>query len=190
MPPEEPANDPAQKTPSPRRLANLIRGMLLGGALAAIGGFGWWALAGPERVPDLTSEALAEAIRRWDDAAVGDYRLELSLEGRQPGEIAIEVRDGEVTRFTRDGVSPSQRRTWDYWKVENQLATIEEDLDSARDPQRGFGAPAGSRVVQRAEFDARYGYPRRYQRFILGTPLDVVWEITRFELLPPRKEVP
>lgn len=190
MPPEEPVPEPATATPPVGRVGNLVRGMLLGGALAGVGGLIWWAVSGPERVPELTPQALAEAIRRWDDAGVRDYRLELSLAGRQPGQIAIEVRDDEVTQFTRDGVTPRQRRTWDYWKVENQLATIEEDLDSARDPERGFGAPPGSRVLQRAEFDARYGYPRRYQRFVLGTPLDVVWEITRFELLDPRQDKP
>ena len=32
------------------------------------------------------------------------------LEGQRPGPVHVEVRDGEVTHMTRDGVEPRQRR--------------------------------------------------------------------------------
>ncbi len=82
--------------------------------------------------------------------------------------------------MTRDGRTPSQRRTWDAWTVDYQLSTIADELAGASNPARTFGAPADARVVQRAKFDPELGYPIDYQRAVLGTPLDVEWRIVRF----------
>lgn len=134
-------------------------------------------------VPDVTVEAVDVAEARWRAAALPGYAMDLKLEGRQPGRVHIEVRGGEVVAMTRDGQTPSQRRTWDYWTVPGQFDTIRQDLESAQDPAQGFGAPAGARVILRAEFDRLLGYPRKYQRYVLGTPLDVEWQVERFERL-------
>ena len=61
-----------------------------------------------------------------------------------------------------------------------QFETIRQDFDSSEKPG-GFGAAAGTETILKAEFDPQYGYPRRYQRFVLGTDLDVEWHVTRFE---------
>ena len=42
--------------------------------------------------------------------------------------------------------------------------TLDEELDMAADPEKGFAAPQGSQVYQHAEFDAEYGYPKKYRR--------------------------
>ncbi len=181
-PPQSATAKPDSVSPGPR-LPLVWKGAALGTCAALLAALGliWW--RAPPRLPDLTENALRSAIQRWDESGPDSYRLLLELKGRQPGTIEIEVHEGEVTHFTRDGVVPRQRRTWEYWTVPNQLATIEQDWDSAHDPHGGFGAPPGTRVVQRAEFDARWGFPRQYQRFVLGTPFDVVWEITEFQPL-------
>jgi len=133
--------------------------------------------------PAITREDLAAAEQRWQEHGPASYNMDLTIGGRQPGPVHIEVRDGKVTRMTRDGVVPSQRRTWEYWTVPEQFETIRQDFDSAETPG-GFGATPGTQTILRADFEPQYGYPRRYQRFVLGTDLNVDWQVTRFEPVP------
>lgn len=132
-------------------------------------------------VPILTPDALAAAEKRWAELGPSSYDVDLELQGTQAGTIQVEVRQGEVTRMIRNGRQPSQRRTWYYWSIPGQFETIAVDLDHAANPEQGFGVPAGSAAVLRAEFDPQYGYPRFYQRILLGTPIHVEWKVTRFE---------
>lgn len=134
-------------------------------------------------LPELTEEALAAAESCWEAANLSDYRLRVRIEGRQPGDVELTVAGGEVTAMTRDGRTPTQRRTWDYWTVPAQFDTIRQDMASAEDASGGFGAPPGSKAILRAEFDPQYGYPVRYQRHVLGTPLNVEWKTEAFEPL-------
>ena len=55
--------------------------------------------------------------------AQASYNIDLKLGGKTPGTVHVEVRNHEVTAMTRDGVTPSQRRTWDYWSVPEQFET-------------------------------------------------------------------
>ncbi|MGD9647330.1 MAG: DUF6174 domain-containing protein [Pirellulales bacterium] len=139
-----------------------------------------WSARDP--LPRLTDETLAAAMSRWDEFGPRNYDLDLVLSGAQTGNIHIEVRDGEVTNMTRDGHTPVQRRTWDFWSVPNQMAMIAEDLSSAEgDPQRAFGVSDRGQVVLQAEFDPQLGYPRRYRRQVLGTTTNTIeWRVTRF----------
>jgi hypothetical protein len=134
-----------------------------------------------ERIPELTRESLQTAQRRWERAGPRNYDLDVVLSGSQSGQIHIEVRDAHVTGMTRNGVTPKQQRTWEYWTVPGQFDTIEQEMDMAGDPAHGFPAPAGSRVVQKAEFDPKDGHPLRYHRIVLGTQLEIRWDVTRFE---------
>jgi len=131
-------------------------------------------------VPVIKRDDLARAERLWDDQGPASYNMDLTIGGRQPGVVHIEVRDGKVTQMTRDGVTPSQSRTWEYWTVPEQFETIRQDFDSA-ETAGGFGAPPGTQTILKAAFDPRFGYPRRYERYVLGTNLDVEWAVTRFE---------
>jgi hypothetical protein len=135
---------------------------------------------GRESVPRLTKAAYDAALARWEQNGPADYDLDLELGGKRPGPIHVEVRGGEVTRMTRDGVVPNQKRTWDYWSVAGQLETIGEELEMARQPAKSFGAPGAAEVVMWADFDPHYGYPCRYDRVVLGADLEVHWKITRF----------
>ena len=132
--------------------------------------------------PEITRQDLAAAEGRWQEHGPASYNMDLMIGGRQAGPVHIEVRDGNVTRMTRDGVVPSQRRTWDYWTVPEQFETIRQDFDSA-ETSGGFGAAPGTQTILRADFDPQYGYPRHYQRFVLGTNLNVDWLVTHFELV-------
>lgn len=132
------------------------------------------------RTPLLTEAALQAARQRWSRHGPDSYELDLEIHGRQPGRVHLEVANGRVIKMTRDGVTPRRKITWEAWTVPGQFDTIELELSKAADPARGFGAPAGSQLVQRAEFDPRWGYPRLYQRMIMGTALEIDWTVTRF----------
>jgi hypothetical protein len=134
-----------------------------------------------DRLPDLTPESLEAAQRRWEAKGPKSYHLDVLLSGTQTGKIHIEVRGEKVTAMTRNGVTPEQERTWEYWTVPGQFDTIETEMEMAKDPAHGFPAPPGSKVVQKAEFDPEYGFPRRYHRLVLGTQLEIRWEVIRFE---------
>jgi len=163
-----------------RRLGPLIVGVFFGGVAGLLVAvvFGVWLFRDP--LPRLTPERLDAAVKRWREKGPASYDLDLTLSGGQTGLIHIEVRDGEVTAMTRNGRTPDQRRTWDYWSVENQLDALGQELESARNPQRAFGVSSESSVVLRAEFDPRYGYPRIYHRIVLGQSSELRWEVTSF----------
>jgi hypothetical protein len=130
-------------------------------------------------VPVITRDDLALAEKKWEAEKPAGYDMDITIGGRQPGVVHIEVRSGTVTKMTRDGVTPSQPRTWEYWTVPEQFETIRQDFDSS-ETVGGFGAAPGSETILKADFDPHYGYPKRYQRFVLGTDLAVEWDVTRF----------
>ncbi|MCA9100483.1 MAG: hypothetical protein KDA63_04990 [Planctomycetales bacterium] len=147
----------------------------------AVGGTGFGLLAvlvvtamrTGDRMPEVDDEALAAASERWDRSAPASYDLELRVSGSRDQQVSVEVRDGDVADLSLDGNTPSQRRTWDYWSVPGLLDIIEADLARAED------APPGS-VRLFAEFDATYGYPRRYRRIESNAMANAEWNVVRF----------
>lgn len=133
------------------------------------------------RMPELTVESLDAAENLWDAKGPASYDLDLVIEGAQPGVVHMEVRHGETTAMQRDGITPRQRRVWDVWSVPGMFDTIERELDLAADPQHEMDLAAGSRSQLRAEFDATYGYPARFQRIMFGGGPEVYWRVTRFQ---------
>ncbi len=167
-----------------RRLALLgVLGGLVLGSLAVLLVFAALWIRRQDALPTLTQADFDAALKRWESAGPKSYQLDLTLNGRQPGRIHVEVRRGETTAMTRDGHTPSQKRTWEYWTVPGQFDTIERELEMAADPAVGIPSAPGATIVQQAEFDAKLGYPRRYRRMVLGSNLEIDWEITRFEPL-------
>ncbi len=156
-------------------------GIVLGAVLAGSVLFFVLAIVYRDTLPPLTAQNYEAAVRRWEEHGPSSYDLDVTIQGRQPGVVHVEVRDGKVTLMSRDGVVPKQRRTWDVWTVSGQFDMIGQELEKQPDPVAGFGAPPGSRAILQAEFDPQLGYPRRYRRTILGSNLDVEWETTRFE---------
>jgi hypothetical protein len=176
-------------SPAPRRRrfrpAALATGVALGVAVALIGILIMLFATRGERIPEVTLDELDAAERRWNERGPASYRMNIAVGGRQPGPVEIEVHEGRVTRMTRDGVTPSQQRTWEYWTTPEQFETIRQDIDSAH-REGGFGAPPGTKTILRASFDPQYGYPRHYQRMVLGTDLNLDWSVISFEALVDR----
>jgi hypothetical protein len=166
------------------RLRSVALGVLLGIALGVLllpcgTVLYFWVAAGAKgTLPPLTQAEFDAAQKRWRENGPLDYDLRVVLSGSQTGTIHVEVRGGRTTAMTRDGVAPSQRRTWDVWAIPGQFDMIGVELAAASDPEADFGGAKGSQMIVRAEFDPHYGYPRKYQRIILGTPHEITWETT------------
>jgi hypothetical protein len=171
-----------------RKRHPFVFGLLVGvfGALA-LTVFALGVLTFLRQSPRLTRDEFEAAAKRWEANGPASYNLDVELIGRRSGKIHVEVRDGEVTRMTRDGVQPAQQRTWYYWSVPGQFDTIEQELDMARDAARSYGMPAGAEVAMWARFDPRYGYPLSFDRVLLGADIEVHWKVTRFEALERKK---
>lgn len=172
----------AADAPRRSRPAALVIGVLLGGAAVAAGLL-TYAFLNRNSTPLLTRTEFEAAAERWNDAGPANYNLDLVLTGNRPGRIHVEVRDGQATTMERDGVVPSQERTWYYWTVPGMMDTIAEELEMAEDPAGSFNVPGASEVIQRAVFDPEFGYPRKYDRVVLGADFEIHWEVTKFEPL-------
>jgi len=178
-----PGTRPKRRRP---RGAPLLLGMLLG-LLVTVAALLAVAIATRDRIPPLTQAAFDAAVTRWDAAGLRDYDLDVELSGTRPGQVHVEVRDGQVARMTRDGVEPEQRRTWYVWSVPGMFDTIEQELANSRDPAGTFKSTNVTQMVMWAEFDSRWGYPRQYHRVVLGADFEVQWKVRRFEPLMPEK---
>lgn len=174
---ESQAEEPARRS----RLRPLLLGALVGLAITASASFLIYVARG-ERIPRLTESDYEAAVARWEKNGPADYDLDLELAGSRPGPVHVEVRQGQVTHMTRDGVVPRQKRTWEAWSVPGQFDTIERDLEMALDPAGSFNVPGATQVVQWAEFDPKFGYPKQYHRVVLGADFEVEWKVTRFEI--------
>jgi hypothetical protein len=171
----------------PPRLSALLGGIFLGGAAALA--FAVAAIAFFVRgvLPPLTEAELQRAEERWQAAGPRDYDMLVRVTGRQPSEFRVEVRRGEPDMLTRNG-NATPRRMWDVWTVPGLFDTIHQEIDQAENPAGPFGSPPGTQVVQRARFDQRYGYPARYERIVMGTPLEIAWEVVEFRPVAPAAE--
>jgi hypothetical protein len=167
------------------RPAPLVLGIVLGLALTLLAILAF-AILNRGSLPRLTEADYRAALARWEAHRPADYNLDLEIAGNRPGKVHVEVRAGQVAHMTRDGVEPKQKRTWEYWSVPGMLDTIGEELEMARDPAGSFDDREATQVVMWAEFDPTYGYPKRYDRVVLGTNFETHWRVTRFEPLAPQ----
>ncbi len=159
------------------KLRPLVLGLIGGTAVMGLLVFAVLLFSARGALPLVTEESLAAAMQRWEDRGPKSYRLSLLVTGTRPGPVELEVRRGEPVRLTRDGREPA-RHTWDFWTIDGQLEAIEGELTG--DVQTMFGVPDRSAVLIRGEFDPDLGYPRKYQRQVLGRDLEVGWEVQSF----------
>lgn len=139
-------------------------------------------------IPRLSRAGFDSALQRWEHANISDYDIEVEVQGRQAAVYRVAVRNNKVQSALRNGYPLKQRRTQGTWSVPGMFGTIEIDLenveaaaqsrigDSAED---GAAKNAASRLLLRATFDPRFGYPSYYHRGQLGGE-DVVWRVRRF----------
>jgi len=157
----------------------VLLGVLLGGLGTLVVGGLYLASQGEAGMPRLKEANFHAAEARWRKLGPPSYDLDVEISGGQTGLFHVEVRRGEVTACTRNGLAP-RRHTWETWTVAGQFETLELELQGAADPQSRYGVPAGTQVIQQAMFDPELGYPLRYERHVMGANLPVAWRVTRF----------
>ncbi len=167
----------------PHRARSLVLGLVLGTCLTLIAILVIFILSNRQTTPRLTWERFDAAEELWRRRGPRNYNLQVQLSGARQGLVKAEIRNGQVVAMSRDGWSPSQKRTWDYWSAPGLFDMIRQDLENAEHPRQAFGVSDPSQVVLRAEFDAECGYPVRYQREVLGGAADLGWRITKFEVV-------
>jgi hypothetical protein len=160
-----------------RRIAVSI-GCIVAGIVAGLVVFGLTSLRRPP--PAMTAADFEAAIARWDANGPADYEMTVEVSGRQNGTMQVVVKDGDPVSVRREG-TPVAKHTWEYWTVEGLFEIIRTDLEGLDQPERAFGTPDVSQLVQQAEFDPQLGYPRRYRRAVLTTGDAIEWEVVEFK---------
>jgi hypothetical protein len=158
--------------------ATLMALLVVGGLLAVVVALQMFVV---RRIPPLTEADLVAAEDRWSQHGPASYDLDFDVEGAQPGTVHVEVRAGEVTAMHRDGVTPRQQRTWQYWSIPARFDEIERELELAADPEHEMQTTASTRLVLRCEFDPQYGFPRQFHRIVYGGGPEVYWRVTNFQ---------
>jgi hypothetical protein len=123
------------------------------------------------------------ARQRWEANAPPNYDIEVVVRGSQPATYAVEVRDGRPEVALRNGQPLLQRRTFSTWSVPGMFSTMSRDVEVVERFEQGNASPSAPRLALRAEFDERFGYPTRYRRIEWGSPVEVSWEVTKFEVI-------
>jgi hypothetical protein len=141
------------------------------------------AFAGCGGSEDVTSRSIAEARRRWEHAGIRNYDLEWTSTGLSRAHYVVAVRGGEVRSIASilpDGrsmeVHPAEPK---FYGIEGLFMVIGDELAQLR-TRTPFGQPKGTKAVLRFTPDPELGYPRRYRRDVLGTPLALAIDVVRF----------
>ncbi len=132
-------------------------------------------------VPRFSRADFDRAWELWQSVEPPAYRISIRVVGPQPATYAVEVRDGEVQRATRNGNPLTQQRTMGTWSVPGMFDTMEYDLNAVH---ASGDEPAGSTALSlRAEFAPDYGYPRRYLRSDATMGTTTYWQVESFQVL-------
>ena len=132
------------------------------------------------RMQSVTTEQLEAARRRWQQAQITDYDMELEVSGAQSGRYDIAVRQGKLQRMVRDGhpASPIQGK---YWTVKGLFRTIELELQWQQPPVSTGTPPPGNTMVLLARFDSKLGLVREYSRQMTDESRSVRIRLHRFD---------
>jgi hypothetical protein len=128
--------------------------------------------SGCSRGEAVTAVALDAAKGAWARAGIRDYELEWKAAGRNRAHYVVTVHDGAVTAI--ESVTPKGDRVAvhtaepRFYGVDGLFLTIADELAQLK-TDHPFGQPPGTKVVMRARFDPKLGYPISYQRDVLGT---------------------
>lgn len=159
----------------------LLLGLVVGG-VAAI----WYVRANyGDSLPEITPADYLAARERWKQAAPADYDIEVQVTGTRPATYRVQVRGGEAVAAWLDDRPLQQQRTFGTWSVPGMFGTMSRDVETVDKRAKGTADASTPRLTLRAEFDSRYGYPAAYRRIQWGSPVEVTWRVTRFEIRSP-----
>ena len=141
-------------------------------------GASFW--ASRHRIPVMTRESFNAAVARWQAVECSNYVIATRVEGNQPALYEVRVVDNQVTEALRNEYPLRDQRTLGTWSVPGMFGTIERDLVRTE----GQAGRLADDLHLRAEFDAEWGFPRRYLRVQWGESNQVRWQVERFETEP------
>ncbi len=179
---DEPSNSAEPARPS-RRVGwwiGLISTQMVMGGLFALRA---WRSDG---LAPLTPNEFYAARERWRAVEPPDYDIEIVVRGSQPATYAVQVRNGQAETALRNGKPLNQRRTFGTWSVPGMFSTVERDVEAVQRRDQSEADPNLPRLTLRAEFDPEFSYPACYRRIEWGSPVEVSWEVTRFEVKRPK----
>ncbi len=136
-----------------------------------------------ETMPSVTADTLLQSSMRWDAEGPPSYDIEVMLKKHRVERHRVEVRDGEVVRYTLDDHEMTRRRAFDTWSVPGMFGTIEADVENIRLAETGKAKPHTPRLTLWGTFDQKYGIPRRYRRVQWGANFEVSWEVVEFKVV-------
>lgn len=138
-----------------------------------------WQYADP--MPEISPADFYAARDRWQKHDAANYDIEVRVTGSRPAVHRVEVRDGKATAAWINDVPHSQQRTYSTWSVPGMFGTIGRDIDHIECHAAGKADHTTPRLTLRAEFDSESGLPRRYRRIEWGSPVEVSWEVVKFD---------
>jgi hypothetical protein len=123
---------------------------------------------------------VAQARQMWNAHGPHSYDLDLLVRADRldDGRFSVAVRADKVASITRNGLASTGVE--EGYTVPALFDLLERELELARQPESGFGAPAGYRAYLRVRFDPNLGFPTRYRRIVGGTSNGIELHVTRF----------
>lgn len=132
-------------------------------------------------LPELRPADFYAAREKWDKNELPNYDIEVKVTGTQGATYRVQVREGKAVAAWRNDKPLLQERTFSTWSVRGMFGTISRDIDHLERRAAGKGEKNTPRLTLRGEFDAQTGYPARYRRIEWGSPVEVSWQVTKFE---------
>jgi hypothetical protein len=185
--------NPVQEIKSPPQLGEPASRTLRNGRVFAL-----WLLAGTcvgivatllilrariaDPLPEITPADFYAAREQWEKNELPNYDIEIAVTGTQSATYRVQVREGRAVAAWRNDQPLMQERTFSTWSVRGMFGTISRDIDRVERLAAAKAEPNTPRLTLRGEFDERTGYPQRYRRIEWGSPVEVSWKVTRFEV--------
>lgn len=166
-----------------RRRLTLLAAAMAGGLFAIVAVVVTYAVFNRETASQVTAELVQQASDRWDTHGPQNYDLEVALTKRRVERHRVEVRRGEVVRYTLDDHEMTRRRSFDTWSVPGMFGTIEADVENVRLVETGEAQAYTPRLSLWGTFDEEFGIPRRYRRVQWGADFEVSWDVVEFKII-------
>lgn len=171
-----------------RRKLALLLAALLGAVTAVTGVLVALAIVNRDPSPEVTRELLDNAVQRWKENGPANYDVETVVEGRRKDVYRVSVRDGEPVSLVHNGTQIDRPQGWETWSVPGMFDTIRRDVKTVERVQSGQADKYTPRLRLKADFDRKYGYPKRYRRTPKSGGGEIIWHVNKFEVVEPKSD--
>lgn len=170
-----------------RRKLGLLLAALLGAVTAVAAVLITLAIANRDSSPEVNRKLLDEAVQRWEENGPASYDVETVVEGPQRRDVyRVSVRDGEPVSLVHNGTQINRPQGWHTWSVPGMFDTIRRDVTSVERVEAGKADKYTPQLRIKADFDPKYGYPKRYRRTPKSGGGQIIWHVTKFKVIEPK----